>query len=227
MFHIRRGFITQHAHRNNDILAGTYNFVLCGLHLQRLGTPVKRTYVTRSTRPVKQHLPSLIHEANLNSKVSLHLAAGTTEGKPAFASLWQTNRAGAEWDAHTATSEQQRAASTKLCKTRLKHRVRKGRQRARWTELTSTSPKLLFYRAHACLFDLCRRRWRRGWMLTHEGRGAVCRSMWGVTLVSRWEGFPAMFLKISEVSLSKYECLKKKERVPVNRSAADWLNVVV
>lgn len=36
-----------------------------------------------------------------------------------------------------------------------------------------------------------------------------------------------MFLKISEVSLSKYECLKEKERVAVNRSAADWLNVVV
>lgn len=111
--------------------------------------------------------------------------------------------------------------STKLCRTRFKHRVRKGRQRARWTELTCTLPK------HACLFDLCRRRWRRGWMLTYEGRGAVCRSMWGVTLVSRWEGFPAMFLKISEVSLSKYECLKKKERVPVNRSGVDWLNVVV
>lgn len=73
-----------------DIVAGTYrvyaNFFLCGLILQRLGTPVKRTYITRSTRPVKQRLPSLIHEANLNSKLSLHLAAGMTEGKPAFAS---------------------------------------------------------------------------------------------------------------------------------------------
>lgn len=49
------------------------------------------------------------------------------------------------------------------------------------------------------------------------------RSEGGVTLVSRWEGFPAMFLRIREVSLSRYECFINREwREKRGRESKSW-----